>query len=599
MKGTVVATWMNTCRKLYTEEIVNNAMNSVEWGNNKIFSPIENIDDEDVKRVMEHISKEKGISIQELWRSIGRDNILSFFNDFPSFFEHENLYSFFRSLFDIHVEMVKKFPGAKPPIINIEPLSNRKAVFTYKSEREMFDYALGLIDGSAEFFEESLDITELERGTGILKLEFTFSSDIYYKKVYGFNKALSLGFIRSVPGKIGIFTLVLSALANVFAIGLNNIPAFLLATAIPSVAAAFSVAMIIRPKDLIQDEINSIIGSNYTEEKRIETGDFFEDMHELIKEHINGVRADFVNFKGVTDEMNTFVSNINNISDTMKATSEDIAGVVEQMADGAVSQAEMTQDAASSLNSNIETLKGIVENENSNKEELEKAVDKINNSYQSVEISSKNIVDTLENFHEVKNKGIELEEKAKNINNIVSIVSGISEQTNLLALNASIEAARAGEAGKGFTVVAEEVRELAEETQNAVKEINQNLVEFVSEIKLLVNQIGNQYNVLENETISLEKVRDRSLDAVNSIKDVSSTMIENINELDKESEYILRIYDNIESLSAIAEENSASSEEVSASVSSYTSEIKNLIDNIYNFKKTTEEFKNELNKYKI
>lgn len=50
MKGTVVATWMKTCRKLYDNNIVNKAMDSVGWGSSKIFSPVENVDDETVKK---------------------------------------------------------------------------------------------------------------------------------------------------------------------------------------------------------------------------------------------------------------------------------------------------------------------------------------------------------------------------------------------------------------------------------------------------------------------------------------------------------------------------------------------------------------------
>ncbi len=112
-----------------------------------------------------------------------------------------------------------------------------------------------------------------------------------------------------------------------------------------------------------------------------------------------------------------------------------------------IKQAQNTDEAVQALNGNIEALRNIVENENENKSELENAMLKINNSYENVENASKNILKSLRSFNEVKEKGTQLERRAKDINNIVSIVSGIAEQTNLLALNASIEAAREGEKG--------------------------------------------------------------------------------------------------------------------------------------------------------
>lgn len=598
MKGTVVATWMKTCRKLYGDSVVDKAMESSGWKSEKIFSPAENVDDEKIKAVISYIAQNENIDVKSLWRSIGNYNIKSFAEDFPAFFDHENAYSFLKSMYDVHVVMVKRFPGAVPPIVKIEPVSSRQAVFSYESKRAMFDYFLGMLDGTLEKFNEKAGIEEIERTSTSLKLKLTFEKDIFYKKTYFFNKLLSLGFIKSFGAKVALFTFIFSALSQL-PFGTVNIFKLLVQVLVPTAASYIAASVLIRPKKLLEDSLKKLNSSDFVEDMEIVTRDFFEDLFTHLTQHKKNVRADFVGFKGVTDEMNTFADKINTISNSMNNTSEEISQVVEQVADTSVSQAESTENAVAILNDNIQALRNIVKNENTNKEELEKAIDKIDNSYKNVENTSKNILGSLDKFQEVKNKGVELEGKAKDITNIVSIVSGISEQTNLLALNASIEAARAGEAGRGFSVVAEEVRKLAEQSKGAVEEINNNLAQFVEEINVLVNKIESQYEVLQNETNNLQQVRDISYEATTSVQSVAESTINTINELNKETDSIASIYENIESLAAIAEENSASSEEVSANVSNYTNEIKKLIDNISEFKKITETFKGDLSKYKI
>ncbi|BDB03408.1 heme NO-binding domain-containing protein [Clostridium botulinum] len=598
MKGTVVATWVKTCRKLYGEEAVDQAMNAVGW-QGKIFSPMENVEDTKVKNMINKIASNVNKNVKTLWGQIGQDNLKAFNNDYPAFFEHENLYSFLKSMFDVHIVMTKKFPGAKPPLLTIEPISEKQAIFSYSSKRGMFDYFLGLLKGSAEHFKENIKVDEMERKDDFLKLKLTFEKNIYYNKTFKFNKILSLGFIKNIGGKVALFTFILTILSSFALLGFNNLLKVLSIAFISSVAAYISTEILLKPKYLIFEEINKINKNHYVEDGDIKTDDFLEELYKELKKHKDIIKADFVGFKGVTDEMNTFVGNINVISETMNHTSTEISGVVEQVASCAVNQAQNTEQVVAVLNDNIQNLKDIVNSENSNKLELEKALEKVNNSYNNVNNTSKNILDSLEKFQKVKDKGLELETKAKDITNIVSIVSGISEQTNLLALNASIEAARAGEQGKGFAVVAEEVRKLAEQSKEAVEEINNNLIEFAGDIKNLVIRIESQYNVLEQETDRLEEVRDISYGATTSIGTVASAMIKTINELNKEADSISSIYDNIESLAAIAEENSASSEEVSANVSSYTNEIKKLVNNIHEFKQITETFKSDLSRYKI
>ncbi|NEU06198.1 heme NO-binding domain-containing protein [Clostridium sp. ATCC 25772] len=599
MKGTAVSAWFKTCRKLYGDSFVDDAMIHVGFDATKVFSPAEDVNDEKIEKFIHYVTREKNISEKELWLKIGHDNVYSFAEELPTFFKSDNTYSFLKSLYDIHLVMTKKIPGANPPIVNIEAISNKEAIITYSSKRKMFDYFLGMLEGSFMYFKEKADFDIIETKDNTMQVKITFQEDIKYKKKYFINNVLSLGFLKNVASKVGLFTFVIMFLINLPILGLSGVLKNLLISFISGIVSFVGVKILLRPMNHINEVIENLNNKKFVEDSKIVTNDEFEYLYDRIDKHVKGIKSDFIGLKGITDEMGSFAQKLGNISDNMYRTSGDIVEVVNQVANTSVDQANSTETAAQVLNDNINGLKAIVNNENENKEELELTVGKINSSYLKIENTSKNILATLEGFQEVKTKGTQLGDKAKDITNIVSIVAQISDMTNLLALNASIEAARAGEQGKGFAVVAEEVRKLAEQTKDAVQEINTNLVQFVEDIGGLVMNIDSQYEVLQKETEGLQLIRDVSKESTTSVKTVSKAMIKTIEKLDSQAGSIASMYDNIESLAAIAEENSASSQEVSANVNVYSEEIKKLTESINEFDKIATYFKDSLDNYKV
>jgi methyl-accepting chemotaxis protein len=597
VKGTVVATWVGTAHKIWGADVAGQAMGAAGWAKDRIVMPTEDIDDEEVKRFIASLMKSLGKTEEEVWLTIGKDNVKSFFSVYPAFFQQENLYSFLRSMYDVHVEVVRRIQGAKPPEILVEPVSEFEAVLSYRSKRRMFGYLNGLIAGAAEHFKENVKVETVESSQETLKLKLTFANPIIHHVHYRMNKWLSFGFINSLPAKVGIAAAVLSAmLYEVLNLSGASIP--LWAALVGGVAAGAGAAVLLRPFAMIRGEIQNLQERKYYLDTKLYTNDEFEGLISGLRGYKKRLKREFVGFKGVSDEMFRYANNFNVLADKMQETSNSISGVIYDVATAATNQAQETSDAAGILSGNLETLKEVVKEQNRNKRQLEAAVQEINRGFTEVQVSSEKMERSMEKFADVKTSAKNLQSQASKISEITGMVAAIAGQTNLLALNAAIEAARAGEQGRGFAVVAEEVRKLAEQSQSHSDRIAADLKVLTEIITGVVDMIEEEYSVLAEESRQLHEVVGDNNRNVSQVHQVADNIVDMIGKLEQEMTGLGAVYGKVESLAAISEENSAAGEEVSASVQTYNYKLQDMMEKIREFKVVIQHFSEDINQYR-
>ncbi len=597
MKGTVVSTWVESCRKLFGDTIVNNALRAYGLSNDHIFTPLEDVEDRIAQGIVDHIGNACGKSHRDIWVTMGEENIKTFSKNYPGFFRHESAYQFLKSMNDVHVIVMKRFKGAVPPVLDVAPVSSHDIIFTYRSKRGMIDYLTGLINGVARYFKEDIKVEIETQQENETKLKLTFQNEIQYTKKYRLNQLFSFGILKNTAAKTVLLnTAVITILAFALSDGIWK------AGIIGS--AAFVISLITstlfhRPQKLIIKELEKLSQRNFVESVVLKSRDEYEDMMESINEIKRSVQKDFIGFNAIVDELYTFNKSVADIAHTMQETSNDITVVLDQVAGAAITQAEDTEKAITVLDGSIRNVNDISDDGQNNKTQIEEAVVGIEGSFLNVQSTASQITAVLHKFSDIRQQSNILKVNADDITKIVLIVAAIAKQINLLALNASIEAARAGEAGKGFTVVAEEVRKLSEETNNAVNQINDSLTTFVTSINEVVEGIDLQYDVLESENTKLSDAVVSSSHTNDRLKVVSDLMIRNSQDLKLEADNISNLFDGIQSLAAIAEENSASTQEANSNVTVYVEQINELTRQINVFEAMIKNFQEDLSNYAI
>lgn len=316
----------------------------------------------------------------------------------------------------------------------------------------------------------------------------------------------------------------------------------------------------IDPKDLHEDEIG-VVAKAYNTMR--------EEMHHIVSDVAHA-----------SIDLNKNASSLTQVMSEVTQATELVTRSIEEISDGAQNQTQNIESSNNKmlhLGSLIDELASVSTNMTSS---IHTSSEHAHKGMQEVMELRKHNENTNRVNKELKHQMNELVQYIANIGQVMSTIQSITEQTNLLALNASIEAARAGEYGKGFSVVAEEVRKLAEQSQQETENVQKTVQHILKASEQTQHVVDRTTKIVAMQNDAVEHTREafeQQLQYGNVLSSQINELLTKLNMMMHEKEDVMT---EIENITAISEQSSASAQKVSATAQEQRAEVESILEMI-------------------
>ena len=295
----------------------------------------------------------------------------------------------------------------------------------------------------------------------------------------------------------------------------------------------------------------------------------------------------------LSDKTINYTTELKKDADNIKSSSKDNVVKINAISSSMKKQMILVQETKEYSHEVSDSTKQIAEKAESIKKMEAENIQTLSSSYDNLETLIKKIEQTALSNLDTNKKIISLNEKTHLIQSITDQVSKISESTNLLALNASIEAARAGEYGKGFSVVAEEIRKLAENStvqarqiEKIINEVKQEISDISISIQSEIKEINEYIQVSKTTKTYLDNLKVQTNQSFNEFVQIENHITSQVDKMGKIDNAVNDVYKTFEYLFASTREIAFSSEEQYK----ITEDIFDRIDNLNSMNKDTKKY---------